>query len=146
LSRARDLVVSSGTDVAHGSAMETGRIEPNPNPRLEPPLSLTANALLDVAGQRLFLDGREEPLSPLRFEILRYLLERPGRLVTARDLVRARILGVGSEQRYRGVVKEIRDRLGPAHAVIRTVRGAGYRFDPPGRAPLLGLPSTVPRY
>ncbi len=35
---------------------------------LEQPLLLTANALLDVAGQRLCLDGQEEPLSPLRFE------------------------------------------------------------------------------
>jgi two-component system, OmpR family, phosphate regulon response regulator PhoB len=113
---------------------------------LEQPLLLTASSLLDVAGQRLFLDGREEPLSPLRFEVLRYLLERPGRLVTARDLVRARILGAGSEQRYRGVVKEIRDRLGPAHDVIRTVRGAGYRFDPPQREPLPGLSATLPRY
>ncbi len=66
--------------------------------------------------------------------------------MTARDLVRARILGAGSEQRYRGVVKEIRDRLGPAHAVIRTVRGAGYRFDPPRRGPLPGRSATLARY
>jgi two-component system, OmpR family, phosphate regulon response regulator PhoB len=126
--------------------METGRIQPSSNESLAGPLSLTASAHLDVAGQRLFLDGREEPLSPLRFEILRYLVERPGRLVTARDLVRARILGAGSEQRYRGIVKEIRDRLGPAHAVIRTVRGAGYRFDPPERAILPGVPVSLGEY
>lgn len=98
---------------------------------LEPPLVLTRDVWLDVPGRRLFVRGCEESLSPLRFEILRHLLERPGRVVSARDLVRAGVLGSASEQRYRAVMKEIRDRLGPAHDAIRTVRGAGYRFDPP---------------
>jgi DNA-binding response OmpR family regulator len=133
-------------DVAGGCGMETGTLETDTKASAQRPLPLTANALLDVAGQRLFVDGREEALSPLRFETLRYLLERPGQLVTARDLVRARILGAGSEQRFRGVVKEIRDRLGPAHVTIRTVRGAGYRFDPPGKPPFPGLVATVASY
>ena len=93
---------------------------------LDRPVALTRDVCFDVVGRRLFVRGHEEPLSPLRFEILRHLLERPGRVVSARDLVRAGILGRGSEQRYRGVMKEIRDRLGPAQDAIRTVRGKGY--------------------
>ena len=133
-------------DVADGSSMENARFEIGTNAAPGRPLLLTANSVLDVAGRRLFVDGREEPLSPIRFEVLRYLLERPGQLVPARDVVRARILGAGSEQRFRGIVKEIRDRLGPAHVAIRTVRGAGYRFDPPERSPLPGLVATAASY
>jgi DNA-binding response OmpR family regulator len=105
--------------------------EPPSSASLDPPLVLTRDVCFDLVGRRLFVCGQEEPLSPLRFEVLRHLLERPGRVVSASDLVRAGILGRGSEQRYRGVMKEIRDRLGPGQDAIRTVRGVGYRFDPP---------------
>lgn len=113
------------------AGVQNGTTEPPSRASADPPLMLTRDVCLDLLGRRLLVRGQEEPLSRLRFDILRHLLERPGRVVSGPDLVRAGILGRGSEQRYRGVMKEIRDRLGPAQVTIRTVRGVGYRFDPP---------------
>jgi hypothetical protein len=44
--------------------------------------------------------------------------------------VRAGLLRPTQAQRYRGLIMELRDRLGPARDLIRRVPGYGYRLDP----------------
>jgi two-component system phosphate regulon response regulator OmpR len=91
---------------------------------------------LDLDARRLTgPDGQEIPLGPSEFALLRAFAERPGRVLTREallDLAHPR----GDEHfdrsidvriaRIRRKVEAVPDRP----AVIRTIRGAGYVFDP----------------
>ncbi|MBU8539078.1 response regulator [Falsiroseomonas tokyonensis] len=95
---------------------------------------------LDLEARRLTgPDGQEIPLGPSEFALLRAFAERPGRVLTREvllDLAHPR----GEEHfdrsidvriaRIRRKVEAVPDRP----AVIRTIRGAGYVFDPTANA------------
>jgi two-component system phosphate regulon response regulator OmpR len=95
---------------------------------------------LDLDARRLLgPDGAEIPLGPSEFALLRAFAERPGRVLTREvllDLAHPR----GDEHfdrsidvriaRIRRKVEAVPDRP----AVIRTIRGAGYVFDPAAEA------------
>jgi two-component system phosphate regulon response regulator OmpR len=95
---------------------------------------------LDLDSRRLTAsDGAEIPLGPSEFALLRAFAERPGRVLTREtllDLAHPR----GEEHfdrsidvriaRIRRKIEAVPDRP----AVIRTVRGAGYVFDPNAEA------------
>jgi two-component system phosphate regulon response regulator OmpR len=95
---------------------------------------------LDLDARRLTgPDGQEIPLGPSEFALLRAFAERPGRVLTREvllDLAHPR----GDEHfdrsidvriaRIRRKVEAVPDRP----AVIRTIRGAGYVFDPTAEA------------
>jgi two-component system phosphate regulon response regulator OmpR len=95
---------------------------------------------LDLDARRLTgPEGQEIPLGPSEFALLRAFAERPGRILTREsllDLAHPR----GEEHfdrsidvriaRIRRKVEAVPDRP----AVIRTVRGAGYVFDPAAEA------------
>ena len=91
---------------------------------------------LDLDMRRLFgPDGREVPLVASEFELLRAFAERPGRTLsreTLLDLAHPH----GEEHFDRSIdvrITRIRRKIEvePSHpAVIRTVRGLGYVFDP----------------
>jgi two-component system phosphate regulon response regulator OmpR len=92
--------------------------------------------LLDVAQRRLFgADGREIPLGAAEFALLLAFAERPNRVLsreTLLDLAHAR----GDEHFDRSIdvrIARIRRKVEAVPdqpRVIRTVRGAGYVFDP----------------
>jgi DNA-binding winged helix-turn-helix (wHTH) protein len=83
---------------------------------------------LDLDEERLWKDEREVQLRPKPFAILRYLAQRPRRLVTRSEIVEAvwggRVVMSGSLLRTH--VHDLRHTLG--EAVVETVIGRGYRF------------------
>lgn len=88
--------------------------------------------LLDPVNRQLWRESRLVPLKPKAFDVLRYLVERPRRLVTKQELL-GRFWG--DVKVTDGVLKthlgEIRHALGERAAApcfIETVHGHGYRF------------------
>ncbi|MEM1024224.1 MAG: response regulator transcription factor [Myxococcota bacterium] len=80
-------------------------------------------------------DGEPVKLTHLEFELLSYLLQRPGTVVSREKLLKE-VWGVrhaGSRRTVDNFVAQLRAKLGedpeqPRH--ILTVRGSGYRFNP----------------
>src|SRR5919197_85229 len=87
---------------------------------------------LDLVEERLWQDTRLIPLRPKTFAVLRYLAERPGRLVTNEELLQAVWPGVAvSEAMPRLSIGELRRALGDdakQPRVIETSPRRGYRF------------------
>ena len=78
-----------------------------------------------VAGMR----GRPE-LTALEFRLLLHLARRPG-MVFSRAQLLAGVWNLDGEMETRTVdvhVRRLREKLGPAGAMIKTLRGAGYKF------------------
>lgn len=94
-----------------------------------------AGFVLDVGERTLHADGRDVYLPPKTFETLRFLVERPGHLVTKTELLDAIWPGVAvSENALTRCIKEVRAALDDdVHAprCIETVPRVGYRFIAP---------------
>ena len=74
--------------------------------------------------------GEEVRLTHKEFDILRYLIERPARIITRERLLEA-IWGYEAEIDARSIdahIRRLRLKLGPARDHIETVVGLGYRF------------------
>ncbi|HET7746938.1 MAG TPA: response regulator transcription factor [Vicinamibacteria bacterium] len=74
--------------------------------------------------------GEEIRLTAKEFELLRYFLERPGRVLT-RERILERVWGGDSEIDLRAIdahIRRLRMKLGPARHHVETVVGIGYRF------------------
>ncbi len=90
---------------------------------------------VDLDGRVVRRADEEVPLTRREFELLAFLLERPGRLQTRTRLLDA-VWGWdydGTERTVDNFIRRLRVKLepvptNPAH--LLTVRGAGYRFDP----------------
>ena len=85
---------------------------------------------LDLDRCALLCGGVEVPLRRQAFDMLRYLVENPGRLITKDELIHAiwRKTAVSDDSLVR-CVRDIREALGDTdHRIIETVRGRGYRF------------------
>jgi DNA-binding winged helix-turn-helix (wHTH) protein len=104
---------------------------------------------LDVSRGCLRRGGEDVKLRPKSFDVLKYLVENPGRLVGKEELIRAvwRNAFVTDNSLVQCLI-EIRRALGDdAQAIIRTVPRRGYIFDtsvieadhtaPNGRAPII---------
>lgn len=90
-------------------------------------------AELDLDARVVSLAGQALALTAHEFNVLAYLVERPGRAITRRQLAEA-ALPTGGDRSERTVdshVARIRRKLGGAAARIATVWGIGYRFDAP---------------
>ena len=108
-------------------------------PRIRPSgqLSVAADTELDPVAHRIRRGGREVHLRPKEFALLALLATHPGRVFSRRELI-DRVWGPGFEGDPRTVdvhVRWIRSKIEadadhPANLV--TVRGTGYRLDPPG--------------
>ena len=82
---------------------------------------------LDRAARRVTADGQEIALTATEFDLLAYLMERPGRVIT-RDTLLEEVWGYAAVVGTRTVdvhVAQVRAKLGDA-SPIRTVRGVGY--------------------
>ena len=88
--------------------------------------------LLDVAGHRLWREAREIPLRPKSWDVLCYLLARPGLLVTKETLHGEIWRGsVVSDDTLTKSIAELRQALGDntrSPRFIETVHGRGFRF------------------
>jgi DNA-binding response OmpR family regulator len=84
---------------------------------------------MDPASYRASVEGRPLKLTYMEYELLRYLVSRPGRIHTREAILR----GVWGYDYYGGMrtvdvhVRRLRAKLGQEHArMIETVRGVGY--------------------
>lgn len=89
---------------------------------------------IDASGYTARLRGRPLDLTYKEFELLKYLVQHPGRVFTRAQLLQE----VWGYDYYGGTrtvdvhVRRLRAKLGPEHEqLIGTVRNVGYRFDPP---------------
>ena len=93
--------------------------------------SITMGPLtLDGATHRVTLSGTALKLGPTEFKLLNFLMHHAERVHSRAQLL-DKVWGdhVFIEERTVDVhVKRLREALGPAGAMVETVRGAGYRF------------------
>ena len=90
------------------------------------------SATLDAGSLRLKLSDQEQDLPKKEFEVLRMLMERPGKVVGREDLL-DRVWGfawMGDTRTIDQHIRRLRRRLetDPAAPSIETVRGVGYRL------------------
>jgi two-component system phosphate regulon response regulator PhoB len=91
---------------------------------------------MDLAAHRVFRGGRAISLRPVEFRLLRILIEHPGRVFSREQLLDA-VWNHDAEIEPRTVdvhVRRLRKALngGGGRELIRTVRAAGYAFEPEG--------------
>jgi two-component system, OmpR family, response regulator RegX3 len=89
--------------------------------------------VLARAARRVWLAGDELDLTPKEFDLLAYLAEEPSRARKREDII-ARVWDEhwwGSTKTLDVHVASLRRKLGDAHGWITTLRGVGYRLDPP---------------
>jgi DNA-binding response OmpR family regulator len=89
---------------------------------------------VDRASRRAWLDGVELELTPKEFDLLAYLAEDPSRARTREDII-ACVWDEhwwGSTKTLDVHVASLRRKLGGGHQWVTTLRGVGYRLDPPG--------------
>ncbi len=88
---------------------------------------------VDVGGYTARLKGRPLDLTYKEFELLKYLMQHPGRVYT-RDQLLQEVWGFdyyGGSRTVDVHVRRLRAKLGAEHEqLIGTVRNVGYRFDP----------------
>jgi len=100
-----------------------------------PPNLLVGNVRLDPAERRVFVDHREVELTATEFDLLGYLMRRPGRVFSREQLI-SDVWGYSAAGSVRTVdvhIAQVRAKLGEA-SPIRTVRGVGYAVDNPVRS------------
>jgi adenylate cyclase len=88
---------------------------------------------LDIARNALRNADREVALRPKTFELLRYLVENPDRLVTKEELLKAIWPNVSvTDQALTPCVGEVRQAIcDDDQAIIKTIPRRGYRFAAP---------------
>ena len=93
---------------------------------------------LDPATHRVSWQGEPLKLGPTEFKLLTFLMKHPERVHSRAQLL-DKVWGdhVYIEERTVDVhVKRLREALGPAGALVETVRGAGYRITAQPQMPL----------
>lgn len=89
--------------------------------------------VVDISRKRLLLDGEVAPLTYKEFELLQYLVLREGRTIERAELISSLWSDgedeVPNERTIDVHVRRLRSKLGAFEDIVRTVRGAGYRFD-----------------
>ena len=92
--------------------------------------------IIDISRKRVVLDGETAPLTYKEFELLQYLVLREGRTIDRGELISSLWADgaddegdVPNERTIDVHVRRLRSKLGGYDDIVRTVRGAGYRFD-----------------
>ncbi|WP_141820386.1 winged helix-turn-helix transcriptional regulator [Ornithinimicrobium humiphilum] len=100
----------------------------------EPETIRVADVVVDEASWSVRAGGVPLDLTFKEFELLRYLVQRPGRVVT-RDILLQEVWGLDYYGGTRTVdvhIRRLRAKLGPEReSLIGTIRGVGYRFSGP---------------
>ncbi|GMA94824.1 hypothetical protein GCM10025881_16480 [Pseudolysinimonas kribbensis] len=90
--------------------------------------------VIDISRKRVQLDGETSPLTYKEFELLQFLVLREGRTIDRHEII-ATLWGdtdddeTPNERTIDVHVRRLRSKLGAYEDIVRTVRGAGYRFD-----------------
>jgi len=98
----------------------------------QPPLTL-GPIVLDLETREVTVDGAEVLMTVTEFDLLAALLRKPGR-VLSRDQLLSQVWGYEAAAGTRTVdvhVGQVRQKLGAAGDLIRTVRGVGYATSKP---------------
>jgi two-component system phosphate regulon response regulator PhoB len=101
------------------------------------------NLRVDETTHRAFVDDEEIHLSALELRLLMYLFRAPGHMRNRRELL-TEVWGYHPEVASRTVdthIKRLRDKLGAASDLVKTVRGVGFRLAGPDEQ---GTPSDAP--
>ena len=101
-------------------------------PDASPPM-LVGAVRLEPAQRRVFAAGSEVALTATEFDLLSYLMRRPGR-VFSREQLLSEVWGYSSAAGTRTVdvhIAQLRSKLGGA-SPVRTVRGVGYAVEAAG--------------
>lgn len=104
---------------------QTAAVEP-PEPK--------GGVVIDISRKRVQLDGEVAPLTYKEFELLQFLVLREGRTIERTEIISslwadAEGDDVPNERTIDVHVRRLRSKLGAYEDIVRTVRGAGYRFD-----------------
>lgn len=86
---------------------------------------------IDTLGRTLCVDGEKTELTAKEYDLLCYLAENKG-IVLTRDKILNAVWGYdyfGEDRTVDWQVKLLRGKLGKYRDMIHTVRGAGYKFD-----------------
>jgi DNA-binding winged helix-turn-helix (wHTH) protein len=100
---------------------------------VEPP-EPKGGVVIDISRKRVQLDGETAPLTYKEFELLQFLVLREGRTIDRAEII-ATLWADGqgedvpNERTIDVHVRRLRSKLGAYEDIVRTVRGAGYRFD-----------------
>ncbi|NMM93285.1 winged helix-turn-helix transcriptional regulator [Bifidobacterium oedipodis] len=112
---------TGGTTSEPGTTVEDGQIR-------------SGDLIVDTNGYTASLHGRPIDLAYKEFELLKYLVQHPGRVFTRAQLLQE----VWGYDYYGGTrtvdvhIRRLRAKLGGEYEhLIGTVRNVGYRFDPP---------------
>jgi two-component system response regulator BaeR len=94
--------------------------------------------VLDDAGWRASLDGRDLGLTAVEFQLLKVLVAQPGRIFSRDQLMDAmyRDERVVSDRTVDSHIKKLRKKIAeaaPARELIHSVYGVGYKFEPAAR-------------
>ena len=99
------------------------------------PLSLQyGNLLINIGRREVLLNGNPLPLKPKEYELLLYLAQHRGQVLT-REQILERVWGweyIGDSRTVDVHIRWLREKIEPEPAKPRrivTVRGAGYRFE-----------------
>jgi len=89
--------------------------------------------VVDLSRKRVLLDNEAANLTYKEFELLQYLVLREGRTIDRAELIAslwsADDSDIPNERTIDVHVRRLRAKLGDYEDIVRTVRGAGYRFD-----------------
>ena len=89
--------------------------------------------VLDPVRHKISVDGTEVNFTATEFRLLHNFASRPERVLTREQLM-DRAIGDGAVVLDRNIdvhVRSIRNKIGRYRGLIETVRGVGYRFQPP---------------
>ena len=116
-----DVVVATASPAESTTTVEDGQIR-------------SGDLIVDTNGYTASLHGRPIDLAYKEFELLKYLVQHPGRVFTRAQLLQE----VWGYDYYGGTrtvdvhIRRLRAKLGGEYEpLIGTVRNVGYRFDPP---------------
>jgi DNA-binding response OmpR family regulator len=101
-----------------------------PGPRRTGPQLRAGPIVMDESSHRVTIDGQDVALSPREYSLLECFLRHPGQALTRDQLLdHAWPYGVAvTPNAVDAYVHYLRDKLGAAGDLIRTVRGVGYRL------------------
>lgn len=86
---------------------------------------------IDTLGHDLYVDGQKTELTAKEYDLLLYLAENKG-IVLTRDKILNAVWGYdyfGEDRTVDWQIKLLRNKLGKHRDMIHTIRGVGYKFD-----------------
>jgi len=89
---------------------------------------MVGSLLLDIEKHSVSIDGETIELTFKEYELLRLLMQNAG-IVTSRDVIMERVWGTDFEGESRTLdmhIKTLRQKLGSAGTMIKTIRNVGY--------------------